>query len=80
MNTNRHESVKSVESVSKKLHERVMVSWAKYQALSLELLGLEGRVADCRTELTATAKEIYELYQKSDAGLDGEQSQKTQEN
>jgi len=48
-----------------------MATWAKYQALSLELLGLEGRVADCRKELTAVAKEIYGLYQTTDARLDG---------
>jgi len=56
---------------AKALHERVMATWAKYQALSLELLGLEGRVADCRKELTAVAKEIYGLYQTTDARLDG---------
>lgn len=48
-----------------------MALWRQYQALSLELLALEGRVADCRKDLTATAKDIYELYQTSDEALDG---------
>jgi hypothetical protein len=57
-------------TTAKQLHERVMACWAKYQALSLELLALEGRVADCWAELKAVAKDIYELYQRADAALD----------
>jgi len=56
----------------RELDEQVMACWRRYQALSLELLALEGRVADCRAELTATAQAIYELRQLTDAALDGQ--------
>jgi len=61
----------------RELHERVMACWRRYQVLSLELLALEGRVADCRKELTATAQAIYELRRISAAALDADNNHKS---
>jgi len=52
------------------LHDQVSACWARYQALGLELLALEGRVADCRQELTAAGKAIYELREATASAAD----------
>jgi len=54
------------------LHDEVMELWRRYQALSREMLVTEGRAADLRAKINEAGKNIYELYQKSSAGLDGD--------
>ena len=55
-----------------KLHQEVLILWGRYRDLIRDVLLLQGRAADLERDAQKTGQDIYELYQQTDARLDGE--------
>ena len=58
-------------------HKDLMLLWERWKALQKELLTLQAAVGELTNDVRACGKRIYELYQQSDAGLDGREKENT---
>jgi len=68
-----------MDSVSKSktadaIHQEVLMLWGRYRDLIRDILVLQGKLSDLERDIQSCGKSIYELYQRTDARLDGEES------
>ena len=56
--------------LKKQLHQEILDLWERYKALHKTILLLQGDMSDLDKAIRDCGKRIYELYTKSDEGLD----------
>ena len=58
------------DELKKTLHNEVLVLWEQYKSLQKTILVIQADCKELEKDISDCGKRIYELYQKSDEGLD----------
>ena len=58
------------DELKKMLHNDVLQLWERYKSLQKTILVVRADCSDPEENISDCGKRIYELYQKSDEGLD----------